>query len=186
MNSILFEYGFDDAIFNFLQDNVKSYDIGKIFVTYINKMKETNGSDYPCGEVAFYVASLKHSINILKDFKPGFKPDIYCLIRDMASCIKSTFDDKDITFTKSYETVYVMTISDDEIHVRSNCSVRSIGGDFGGFGKFGMDCTLGVFDPFGQFITAFNHPDFIFRSIDVLDKVYEFIQAVSESKLEEE
>ena len=185
MNSILFEYGFDDAVFNFLRDNVKGYDVGKIFVTYINKMKETNGSDYPCGEVAFYVASLKHSINVLKDFKPGFKPDIYCLIRDMASCIKSTFDDKDITFTKSYETVYVMTISGDGIHVLSNCSVRSIDGDFNGFGMFGSNGTIGIFDPFGQFITAFNHPNFIFESKDVLDKVREFILAVFESKLEE-
>ena len=155
------------------------------FVTYINKMKEINGSDYPCGEVAFYVASLKHSINILKDFKPGFKPDIYCLIMDMASCIKSTFDDKSITFTNTGETVYVMTISDDGIRVLSNCSVKSIGGDFNGFGMFGSNSTIGIFDPFGQFITAFDHPNFIFKSKDVLDKVREFILAVFESKLEE-
>lgn len=182
MNSILIDYGFDDTILNFLKNCVKGYDVEKIFMTYINRMKEANGSNYPCTEVVYYVASLKNTITILKDYKPG----IYNLIKDMASCTKSAFDDKEVTFTKTGETIYVMTISDDEIHVRSNCSVRSIGGDFGGFGKFGMDCTLGVFDPFGQFITAFNHPDFIFRSIDVLDKVYEFIQAASESKLEEE
>ena len=31
MNSMLSEYGFDDAVFNSLQNNVKSYDVEKFF-----------------------------------------------------------------------------------------------------------------------------------------------------------
>lgn len=182
MNPILIDYGFDDAIFNFLKDHVKGYDIEKIFITYINRIKEINGSNYPCTEVVYYAASLKNTITIFKEYKPN----IGNIIRDMASCTKSVFDDKEVAFTKTGETVYVMTISDGEIHVRSDCSVRSIGENFGGFGMFGSNCTLGVFDQFGQFVTAFNHSDFIFRSKGVLDVVYEFIQAVNESKLEEE
>lgn len=182
MNPILIDYGFNDVILSFLKDHVKDYDIEKIFVTYINRMKEINGSNYPCAEVVYYAASLKNTITIFKEYKPN----IGNIIRDMASCTKSVFDDRKVTFTKTGETVYIMTISDDEIHVRSDCSVRSIGEDLGGFGMFGSNCTLGVFDPFGQLITAFSHPDFIFRSYDVLDKVYKFIQIVNESKLEEE
>ena len=182
MNPILIDYGFDDAILGFIKEQVKGYDVEKSFTTYVNGVKEANGSNYPCAEVVYYAASLKDTITIFKEDKPN----IGTIIRDMASCIKSVFDDKDVTFTKTGETVYVMTINDGEIRVRSDCSVRSISGDFGGFGIFGMDCTLGVFDLFGQFITAFSHSDFIFKSKDVLDKVCVFIQAVNESKLEEE